>query len=83
MNRYKVHAIVERIRRASEFPFNIEDVDECPELVLGFYGINEELDPDDSELVRRELRAMAEAEECMEAARVAARDPLEEFLGRA
>lgn len=83
MNRYKVRAIVERIRRAGEFPFDVEDVEESPELVLGFYGINEVLDPDDCDLVRCELRVMAEVEECAEAARLAARDPLEEFLGRA
>ena len=83
MNRYKVHVIVERIRRAGEFPFDVEDAEQCLELVLGFYGIDEELAPDERELVRSELRAMAEVEEYAEAVRLAARDPLAEFLGRA
>jgi len=83
MNRYKVHVIVERIRRMGEFPFNVEDVEECPKGVLRFYGINETLDPEDTEAIQRELRAMAEIEECAEAVRMAARDPVEELLGGA
>ena len=83
MNRYKVHAIVERIRRAGEFPFNVEDVEECPEGILYFYGIDVELAPDDRELIQRELRVMAEIEECVEAARLAERDLLAEYLGLA
>ncbi len=83
MNRYRVHAIVERVRRMGEFPFDVEDVDECPEAVLSFYGINVALKPEERDVVQRELRAMAEIEECMEAVRLAAKDPLAELLGRA
>ena len=69
MNRYKVHLIVERIRRTGEFPFNVEDVEEHQDKVLSFFGIRQTLDPDDSELIGRELRCMAEIEECIKAAR--------------
>ena len=82
MNRYKVRAIVERIRRTGDFPFDVEDVVEDTESVLGFYGIHEELALDDRDLVRGELAAMAIAGEWAEAARLAEEDPLDKLLGR-
>ena len=80
MNRFKVHFVVERIKLAGEFPFNIEDVESDLEAILAFFGIDAAFLPAELVLLRGELHKLALAEEFEEAAQLATADPLEAMV---
>lgn len=79
-NRFKLHYVVERIRYAGDFPFEVEDVAEDLDKVLGFFGIEEEFDRHELKTLQEELIPLALAEEFAEATRLATVDPLDALL---
>ena len=80
MNRQSLHNIVEYIKAADEFPFDTDDVAEDLDRVLQFFGIADQLYSDEVDVLRRELRELALAEEYAEAERTAIQNVLEILL---
>ena len=70
MNPFEMHRMVEFIRAQTEFPFDVLDVEESLEHVLGFFGFHPELDGDSQRVLRRDLVPIALAAELGEVARL-------------
>ena len=72
MTPLQLHWMVEKVRSADGFPFDVEDVEERLPEVLAFYGFAEELTEREAAEVRRDLVALAEATQEAEMVRLVA-----------
>jgi hypothetical protein len=72
MRPHERHWLVESIRNAGDFPFDVEDVEERLSEVLAFYGCTEPLGEFDTVEVRRDLLALAEVRQEAEMVRLVA-----------
>lgn len=66
MDRYVIHNIVEHIRTQPEFPFDVLDVTESLDDVLGYFGLCPQLEKMEKEEMTRELAKLALAGELAE-----------------
>ncbi|MBT4820310.1 MAG: hypothetical protein HOJ57_28595 [Lentisphaerae bacterium] len=80
MNRLRIHGIVEYIKRADEFPFDTDEVEEDLGKVLEFFGIADRLYVDEEDVLRIELRELALAEEYAEVERIVRQGELQVWL---
>ena len=69
MNRYKIYKMVQYIRNSS-FEFEVHEVEENLHEILGLYGFQVELTPEEEELLKFELTLLAEQFEFSEVARM-------------
>ena len=70
MNRYKLHTAVEYIKTQPEFPFDVYDVEDDVQQVLAYFGLHPQLDDEERNELKRDLRGMALANELAEIERV-------------
>ena len=66
------HWVVEKIRSADDFPFDIDDVEERLPEVLAFYGFADPLGERDTVELRRDLLVLAEVRQEAEMVRLTA-----------
>jgi len=81
MNRTKLNGIVEYIRMQAEFPFDVLDVDEDLDGVLGYFGFFPRLEEAERAEVKRDIDELAEAAEFAEIARLVAEEEDGTFIG--
>jgi len=74
MNQVKMHKLIEYLRAAGEFPFDVDDVEKRLGEVLGFFGIVEQLAADEERALRAALVDLALAEQEVEVVRLAERE---------
>ena len=70
MDRYIVHNMVEYIKMQTEFPFDVIDVEESLDDVLGYFGLHPQLDEQERHEVRRDLLQLALSAELAEMQRI-------------
>ena len=70
MNRYKLHTAVEYIKTQPEFPFDVYDVEDDVQQVLAYFGLHPQLDDEERNELKRDLRELALASELAEIERV-------------
>ena len=74
MNRYRLNGIVEYIRMQDEFPFDVLDVEENLDEVLGYFGLYPKLDEAERAELRTALESMAAEAEWIEIARLVSQE---------
>ena len=81
MNKQKMNCIVEYIGTQAEFPFDVLDVQENLDAVLGYFGFHVGLTEEERVQLQQDLAVIAEASEVAEMARLVGQEEESAFAG--